>query len=116
MIVFHRPTDSEFSRNVCVCGLIELNHTQITQEAESYTHGQVHTCSTTRLREYRTHTSREQDTHPLEKMLKRQRAIHMDRYIHVYTHMLNHTHTSKEQHASVIQAQSHTHLKTLLKR
>ena len=33
---------------------------QNAQEAESYTYGQVHTCSITHLREYRTHTSMHQ--------------------------------------------------------
>ena len=96
------------SREPCTNSTSSITHPleQNTQEAESYTHGQVHTCSIAQAESHAPIVQTQLHTH-LNKTLKGQRAIHMDRY---------HTHTSREQHASVIQAQSHTRLKTLLKR
>ena len=53
----------------------------------------------------------------LNKMLKRQRAIHMDRYAHAQSHSCVNTElTQAESHAPIVQAQSRTHLNKTLKR
>ena len=75
-----------------------LNHTELTQ-AEPCTN------STSSIA-----------TH-FNKTLKRQRAIHMDRYTHAQSHThVNTELTQAESHAQIVQAQSHTHLNKTLKR
>ena len=114
----HKSTEyrTDTSREPCTNSTSSIAHPleQNAQEAESYTHGQVHTCSIAHLHEYRTHTSRHNSTssiaHPLE--LNAQEAesyIHGQvrtcsitclrelttpsnnslRHIHTGTHMLN---------------------------
>ena len=74
---------TDTSREPCSNSTSSIAHPleQNAQEAESYTHGQVHTCSIAHLHEYRTHTSRHNSTssiaHPLE--LNAQEA---ESYIH----------------------------------
>ena len=76
-----------------------LNHTELTQ-AES--HAPIVQAQS------RTH---------LNKTLKRQRAIHMDRYTHAQSHTRVNTElTQAESHAPIVQAQSRTHLNKTLKR
>ena len=64
---------------------------QNAQEAESYTHGQVHTCTELTQAESHAPIVQAQSRTHLNKTLKRQRAIHMDRY----TQAQSHTHTSR---------------------
>ena len=83
------------SREPCTNSTSSIAHPleQNAQEAESYTHGQVHTC--TELTQAESHApivQAQSHTH-LNKTLKRQRAIHVDRYTHAQSHR---THTSKE--------------------
>ena len=66
---------------------------QNAQEAESYTHGQVHTCTELTQAESHAPVVQAQSHTHLNKTLKRQRAIHMDRYTHAHSHR---THTSRE--------------------
>ena len=88
------------SREPCTNSTSSIAHPleQNAQEAESYTHGQVHTCSiaqNTELTQAESHApivQAQSHTH-LNKTLKRQRAIHMDRYTHAQSHR---THTSRE--------------------
>ena len=113
------------SREPCTNSTSSIAHPleQNTQEAESYTCGQVHTCSIAHLRQELAQAQSQAQivqaqshTH-LNKTLKRQRAIHMDRYTHAQSHTRVNTElTQAESHAPIVQAQSHTHLNKTLKR
>ena len=121
-----------------------LNKTLKRQRAihmDRYTHAQSHTCVNTALtqagrgRELYTWTGTHMHNHTeltqaepctnstssiathLNKTLKRQRAIHMDRYTHAQSHTrVNTKLTQAQSHAQIVQAQSHTHWNKTLKR
>ena len=91
------------SREPCTNSTSSITHPleQNAQEAESYTHGQVHTCSIAHPCEYRTHTSREPCTnstssiaHPLE-----QNAQEAESYTHGQVHTCSITQNSHKQRA-----------------
>ena len=104
------------SREPCTNSTSSIAHPleQNAQEAESYTRGQVHTC--TELTQAESHApivQAQSHTH-LNKTLKRQRATHGQ--VHTCSVAQNTELTQAESHAPIVQAQSHTHLNKTLKR
>ena len=103
------------SREPCTNSTSSIAHPleQNAQEAESYTHGQVHTCSITQ----NSHKQRAPIVQAQSRTHLNKRSRGRELYTWTGTHMLNHTQlTQAENHAPIVQPQSRTHLNKTLKR